>query len=111
MHALEDGQKKQMLQQTLNLSEKFFFASDRCVRGAVLTLVSDCSSSAEVHKGFKLDELVHMEVEAEDQESVVQDKKENEECEVEMYQDNDDIMRMTHAMTCAQHLELEPMSM
>ena len=52
-----------------------------------------------------------MEVEAEGQESEVQDGKENEECEVEVYQDNDHIMRMTHAMTCAQHLELEPMSM
>ena len=60
---------------------------------------------------FKLDELDHMEVQAESQESEVQDRKENEECEVVVYQDNDDIMRMTRAMTCAQHLELEPMSM
>ena len=52
-----------------------------------------------------------MEVEAEGQESEVQDRKENEECEMEVYQNNDDIMRMTHAMTCAQHLELESMSM
>ena len=36
--------------------------------------------------------------------------KKNEECEMEVYQDNDDIMRMTHSMTCAQHLQLEPMS-
>ena len=76
----------------------------------MLTLVSDCSSLAGVHRGFKVDELVHTEVEAEGQESEVQDRKENEECEVEVYQDNDDIMRMTHAMTCAQHLELKPMS-
>ena len=41
----------------------------------------------------------------------VEDRKDGEECEVEVYQDNDDTMRMTHAMTCAQHLELEPMSM
>ena len=30
---------------------------------------------------------------------------------VEEYQENDNTMQMTHAMTCAQHLELEPMSM
>ena len=29
---------------------------------------------------------------------------------VDEYQDNDNTMQMTHAMTCAQHLELEPMS-
>ena len=61
-------------------------------------------------QGFKL-ELVHMEVEGEDQENEVEDRKDGEECEVEVYQDNNDTMRMTHAMTCAQHLELEPMSM
>ena len=64
-----------------------------------------------MHKGFKLDELVHMEVETEGQESEVRDRKESEECEVVVYQDDDTTMRMTHAMTCAQHLELEPMSM
>ena len=80
------------------------------VRGAVSTKVSDCSSLAGVHRWFKL-ELVHMEVESEDQENEVEDRKDGEECEVEVYQDNDDTMRMTHAMTCAQHLELEPMSM
>ena len=52
-----------------------------------------------------------MEVEGEDQEIEVEDRKDGEECEVKVYQDNDNTMRMTHAMTCAQHLELEPMSM
>ena len=80
------------------------------VRGALSTTVSDCSSLAGVHKWSKL-ELVHMEVEAEGQESEVEDKKDGEECEVDVYQNNDDTMRMTHAMMCAQHLELEPMSM
>ena len=47
----------------------------------------------------------------EGQESEVEDGKDGEECQVEVYQDNDDTMRMTHAMTCAQHLELESMSM
>ena len=65
---------------------------------------------AGVHRWFKL-ELVHMEVEGEDQENKVGDRKDGEECEVEVCQDNDNTMRMTHAMTCAQHLELEPMSM
>ena len=69
----------------------------------MLTLVSDCSSLAGVHRRFKLDELVHMEVEAEGQESEMQDRKENMGCKVEVYQDNDDIMRMTQT--------LEPMSM
>ena len=63
-----------------------------------------------MHRGFKL-ELAHMEVEGEDQENEVEDRKDGEECGVEVYQDNDDTMRMTHAMTCAQHPELEPMSM
>ena len=80
------------------------------MRGAASTKVSDCSSLARVHRGVKL-ELVHMEVEGEDQVNEVEDRKYGEECEVEVYQDNDDTMRMTHAMTCAQHLELEPMSM
>ena len=70
------------------------------------TKVSDCSSSEGVHRWFKL-EPTHMEVEGEDQENEVEDEKD----EVEVYQDNDDTMQMTHAMTCAQHLELEPMSM
>ena len=61
-------------------------------------------------QGFKL-ELVHMEVEGEDQENEVEERKDGEECEVEVYRDNDDTMRMTNAMTCAQHLELEPVSM
>ena len=74
------------------------------------TQVSDCSSLAGVHRGFTL-ELVHMEIEGEDQENEVEERKNDEECEVEVYQDNDDTMRMTHAMTCAQHLELEPMSL
>ena len=56
-------------------------------------------------------ELVHMEVEAEGQESEVETRQDGEECGVEVYQDNDDTMRMTHAMTCAQHPELESMSM
>ena len=73
--------------------------------------MSDCSSLAREHRGSELDELVHMEVEAEGQESEVRDRKESEEWEVEVYQNDDTTMRMTHAMTCAQHLELEPMSM
>ena len=80
------------------------------VRGAVSTKVSDGSSLAGVHRWFKL-EPTHMEVEGEDQENEVEDKGDGEECEVEVYQDNDDTMRMTHAMTCAQHLGLEPISM
>ena len=67
------------------------------------TKVSDCSSLAGVHEGFTL-ELVHMEVEADGQESVVEDRKDGEQCKVEVYQDNDDTMRMTHAMTCALNL-------
>ena len=80
------------------------------MRGAVSTKVSDCSSSAGVHRRFKL-EPIHMEVEGEDQENEVEDERDGEECKVEVYQDNDNTMQMTHAMTCAQHLELEPMSM
>ena len=49
------------------------------------TKVPNCSSSAGVHRGFTL-ELVHMEVEAEGQESEVKDRKDGEECEVEVYQ-------------------------
>ena len=43
------------------------------VRGAVSTKVSDCSSFAGVHRGFTL-ELVHMEVDAEGQESEVKNR-------------------------------------
>ena len=67
--------------------------------------VSDCSSFAGVHRGFNLEPL-HMEVEGEDQENEVEDERDGEECRVEEYQDNDNTMQMTHAMTCAQHLEL-----
>ena len=52
-----------------------------------------------------------MEVEVEDQEDKVEDERDGEECRVEEYQDNDNTMQMTHAMTCAQHLELQPMLM
>ena len=52
-----------------------------------------------------------MEVEGEDQENEVEDERDGEECRVAEYQDNDNTVQMTHAMTCAQHLELEPMSM
>ena len=45
----------------------------------VSTKVSDCSSFAAVHRGFQL-ELVHMEVEGEDQENEVEDRKDGEEC-------------------------------
>ena len=47
-----------------------------------------------------------MEVEGEDQKNEVEDERDGEECRAEEYQDNDNTMQMTHAMTCAQHLEL-----
>ena len=51
-----------------------------------------------------------MEVEGEDQKNEVEDERDGE-CKVKVYQDNDNSMQMTHAITCAQQLELEPMSM
>ena len=80
------------------------------MRGAVSTKVSDCSSLAGVHRGFNL-EPIHMEVEGEDQENEVEDERDGEECTAEECQDNGNTMQMTPAMTCAQHMELEPMSM
>ena len=80
------------------------------MRGAVSTKVSDCSSLAGVHRGVN-PEPIHMEVEGEDQENEVDYRRDGEECRVEEYQDNDTTMQMTHAMTCAQHLEREPMSL
>ena len=69
------------------------------------------SSFARVHRVFLL-EPTHMEVEDEIRRMrwKMRETVKSTEWRVEEYQD-DNTMRMTHAMTCAQHtLSLEPMS-
>ena len=88
------------------LSMTLGYTCERCCvdQGVRLQLINGSA------QGFYL-EPIHMEGEGEKQENEVEDERDGEKCGVEEYQDNDNTMQMTHAMTCAQHLGLEPMSM